>query len=554
MITPEERAEWNRRTSPDIQPENGVKDALWRLAWLYTYQPKTGATLPFRPNEEQIEIIIAIHLRGWKRILVPKARQLGMSTILCLIGLDMALFREGFKYALVDKTWPDAETKMLEKIRGPWAALPPAIQAGYEHPAGYDRTERIGFKVQGFDDDTISCCEGGVSFRGGTAQLLHISEWGWIQAQDPARSQEILTGSLPAAEEGIIVVETTWEGGKGGDLWPFVEEALAAESKPESEKGPKTWRLLFFGWWTCKDYATPHGHEDDDSKRLLDGHAQRLGLTFTSEQRNWYAEKRRTLKRKVFKEFPTTLEECWHSPVAGAIYGEEMDRLRAAGRVGREFSLMREFPLFTFSDLGMSDTTVVVACQFVGTDLHILDYAEWEGQPASYYADHVRKWETDFGKLFMKHFLPHDAARRGLNDATSYQDTLAKLGVPNTEIIPQSHDIWWGINLFRDLLPRCIFHSRCQRTWKDAQDRERLSLVQALEAYRKRIEPGAGGAIITERPVHDHASHCADAMRYIAEARFRGMIPTMEKVSRPAEAFDPFRTPGRRKARMNVGG
>lgn len=46
--------------------------------------------------------------------------------------------------------------------------------------------------------------------RGGSNSLLWISELGYIQATDLRRSEEILTGAIPSAKNGTIVVETTW--------------------------------------------------------------------------------------------------------------------------------------------------------------------------------------------------------------------------------------------------------------------------------------------------------------------------------------------------------
>jgi len=610
MLTNEEQTLWSTRTAAERPPEEGMTDPLWRLRWLYKITDRSGRLVAFEPTPEQREVIVALHVRGWRRIIIPKARQLGMSTVLCLISLDGALFTAGYSVALVDKRADDAEKKMREKVRVAWEALPAELRAAYEMPPGYDTTTRIGFRLKG-RDEVPGSYEVGVNFRGGTCQLLHISEWGWIQANDERRSKEILAGSLPAAEQGAIVIETTWEGGKSGDLWPLVEEALAAEkiqeagsedgdrrlederqktgggdgkgalrdddgdrrrnifggkedkrfedrrpegspsSDPVSEspssqvfsllssslsseasaplssvsapQGPDTrWRILFFGWWTCPGYATEHGHEDEVSRRLLDGHERSLGFAFTREQRLWYAAVRRKLKRLVYGEYPTTLEECWHAPVAGSIYGDEMDRLRAAGRVGGHFSMLRELPLYTFWDLGMSDSTVLLLVQFVGTEIHFLDHHEAEGQPASYYAGVVQRWEADYKPVY-RHLLPHDAARRSVNDATSYVDTLARLGLRNTIVIPASHDVWWGINLVRDLLPRCQFHARLLQPWQDAEHRERLSAVQCLEAYRRRVDTNSGGAL-TESPVHDAASHTADAVRMVAEARSRGLV------------------------------
>ena len=36
----------------------------------------------------------------------------------------------------------------------------------------------------------------------------------------------ILTGAIPSAKDGLVVVETTWRGGRGGQLWDIVKKAL----------------------------------------------------------------------------------------------------------------------------------------------------------------------------------------------------------------------------------------------------------------------------------------------------------------------------------------
>ena len=62
----------------------------------------------------------------------------------------------------------------------------------------------------------------GTKSRGGSNDLLWVSEWGPIQFEDVNRSAEIRSGALPSARHGITVVETTWKGGKGGDLWELI--------------------------------------------------------------------------------------------------------------------------------------------------------------------------------------------------------------------------------------------------------------------------------------------------------------------------------------------
>ena len=60
-----------------------------------------------------------------------------------------------------------------------------------------------------------------------------------------AAREEILTGALPSAKDGTIVVETTWRGGRGGHLWDIVKTALET---PEERKQPDDWRVVFFPW------------------------------------------------------------------------------------------------------------------------------------------------------------------------------------------------------------------------------------------------------------------------------------------------------------------
>jgi hypothetical protein len=520
MLTDHERAEYLRLSAEDAPRDS---NPYWRLRWLYNILDREGKLVPFVPTEEQIEVIVAIHMRGWRRILIPKARQLGMSTVLVLIAFDMVLFNEGFSAALVDKRGDDAEKKMREKVLVAWDALEPEIKQRFREEER--TTTRIGVRIDG--DEAVSRYEVGVNFRGGTVQFLHVSEWGWIQANDPGRSKEILAGSLPAAERGIVVVETTWEGGKAGDVWPLVEEALAAT--PETS-GPDTWRLLFFPWWSCPEYASPHGVEDTANSEYLDGKEQELtrelhhDFAFTRPQRRWYCGVARKLKRLVRQEYPTTLDECWHAPVAGSIYGEELDRLRALSRTGKTFEYLRDLPIFTSWDLGMSDYTSIWLVQPHGTELLWLDWHEAEGEPASYYAGIIQRWENAY-KPITSHFLPHDADRREIGSGMSYVDTLAKLGVRNVIVVPQTPDIWWGIGQVRELLARSTFHAKCSVRRRTPEGAERMSGLECLEAYRRHTETGPSGAL-REAPVHDHASHAADSARTWAEGLLRGLVPT----------------------------
>ncbi len=67
--------------------ESQFLDPRWRLSNLYTITDKTGRQVPFRPNEAQLALLDDLHSAN----IILKARQLGFTTLCCLIYLDACL-------------------------------------------------------------------------------------------------------------------------------------------------------------------------------------------------------------------------------------------------------------------------------------------------------------------------------------------------------------------------------------------------------------------------------------------------------------------------------
>jgi len=92
----------------------------------------------------------------------------------------------------------------------------------------------------------------------------------------------------------------------------------------------KTLRLeSFFPWQDepgyCDAVSRPLSQE---TRRYFDGMPT---LSFTPEQMSWCQRKRAELEIFVLREFPTVLAECFQAPVDGAIFGQEIDKLRVEG-------------------------------------------------------------------------------------------------------------------------------------------------------------------------------------------------------------------------------
>lgn len=320
-------------TDFDGVTEEQLADPLFRLGVrtgtsIYTIQSKDAkgddaGPIPFRPTPEQQEVISCIFLKGWEFLVIPKARQLGISTVICLCILDCMLFASGIQCSIVDKTAEDAEIKLRDKIKYSYEALPAAFTQGYQILKSNESIFSI--KRRGAKQDDACSVSAAVSARGGTNHILLISEWGTIQNQPStrARSVEILTGALPTAKHPgcITIIETTWKGGRGGELWPIVAEAMKTRSTPVEDWHAKTKHMLFFGWQTNPANRV-NGNPRAVTKETHDycDKMERLVGRLDNQQRLWWQDQKKDYGIFMSRENPTTEEECFDSPHEGMVF------------------------------------------------------------------------------------------------------------------------------------------------------------------------------------------------------------------------------------------
>ena len=321
---------------------------------------------------------------------------------------------------------------------------------------------------------------------------------GYIQATDLRRSEEILTGAIPSAKNGTIVVETTWRGGRGGHLWEIVKKALET---PEEQKQPDDWRVVFFPWQNDPDYmdSEPQALTAETIRYFSDKPGFSLG------QMSWYQRACTQFGMFVAREYPTTIAECFQTPVEGAIYAELIDRLRAEGAI-RPAVVDTSALVHTAWDLGSPLNTVVTYFQIIGAEIRVIDCdSDLDLTPVQRVAYMLKK-----GYLFGSHFLPHDALATQKSGKT-FLNELNEVGLRNCKAVPRTHDIWIGINRLRQILPRFSFRiPACER------------LLEGLSNYHT-VRASTTGLAFDE-PVHDWGSHFGDSARVIAEAEAAGML------------------------------
>ncbi|HZW06308.1 MAG TPA: hypothetical protein VFF65_04220 [Phycisphaerales bacterium] len=194
-------------------------------------------------------------------------------------------------------------------------------------------------------------------------------------------------------------------------------------------------------------------------------------------------------------------EQEWYLSTDAAIKGQYYAKeLRTAKEQGRITAVPYDpiLPVDTDWDLGVGDSTAIWFSQSLrGGEVRLIDYYEASGEGLPHYAGVLQQK----GYVYGQHWAPHDIAVKELGSGRTRIETAASLGIKFTICPNLSVDD--GIHAVRMLFPRLWF------------DEKRTAVgVNALRHYRKRFN--ATLQEFTGTPLHDFASHGADAMRYLA--------------------------------------
>jgi len=191
----------------------------------------------------------------------------------------------------------------------------------------------------------------------------------------------------------------------------------------------------------------------------------------------------------------------FEAPMFGAYYAAEMMKAEEEGRisgVAHDPAIKVE----TWWDLGIGDSTAIWFAQRVGKEVHLIDYYEASGEGLAHYAGILQSR----GYVYGDHWLPHDAKARELGTGKTREETLRSLGLKGQ--IVKDHRVEDRIEATRNMLSRCWFDAnRCARG------------IEALRQYRKEYDEK--NKTFRTRPVHDWASHGADAFGYGAMTKPR---------------------------------
>lgn len=465
-----------------------IKDQEWRLNNLYRIQDVNGDEIPFVMNKAQRKLWDDLHYCN----VIPKARQLGFSTEISIFILDTCLFRSNTNAGIVDITLDDAKQK-LAKIKFAYDRLPEHIRQ--KVPLVVENTQELKW---GNDSRVVV----GTSHRGGTLQILHVSEYGKISAQHPDKAREIRTGAFGTVHKGqMIFVESTAEGAAGD----FHELVMAAQSDQlEGRKlGPQDFKLHFFPWFDNDNYRDDPDRVmiSDDMERYFADLASKHGIHLDAEQKAWYVAKRRTVgPDDMWREYPATLEEAFNAAIEGAYFATQMTKIRETGRL-LDIPPNVSQPVNTFWDIGVDDSTAIWFHQAGAGGSHaLIDYYENSGEGVDHYIRILNEKAADLGYIYGQHYGPHDLDHRNwaMPGAQPLVETARGLGLTFT-VVPRVTSKSSAIEAARTFLSvTAIDQRRCAQG------------IKCLDNYRKQWNEKRG--TWSSEPLHDWASHGADAL------------------------------------------
>lgn len=235
------------------------------------------------------------------------------------------------------------------------------------------------------------------------------------------------------------------------------------------------------------------------------------------EDNAWLSAESRAKIAYLKETDPRTFEHIYggypRTTVEGAIYEAELNEADQKGRIARvPYDATR--PVDTFWDLGYADMVSIWFAQAFPFEYRIIDYEQDTHKALDWYVQRMQARAYSYGTCV----LPWDGGAKSLGSGRSIEELLRAHGF-KTRVLRQTsvHD---GINAVRTLFP--------QFYWDGEKCSDGLA---ALRRYQ--WGPGAANGTLKREPLHDSASHPADALRTLAMSITVEETPRAEWHERP---------------------
>ena len=530
--------------------EDYLVSKLWRMNNLYKVKTKSvsedggDVVVLFVMKPEQL--VLYAQLSEHPRVIILKSRQVGMSTAGVLFEGDNMWTVANMKYGIIAQN-QRAANDLKDKISFAFYNMDEEIKAFLGVRATTDNTDAFGLS-------NGSYVEGKMSFRSGTLQGLVWTEVGKIAANDPERVTETLSGSfqaIAATKSNWIIQESTAEGDNYFKNTFF--QAEEAVGQPITNKG---FRPLFFSWLTDKtchsNIEVEISHETAKVARRIEKEytayihtraykSQKGNVVYPAGHEYKMADSQLWWMQDVLKyemgwdlelfhrEYPHTPESAFFISNESAWYRNAVARMELEGRIhyDKEADGYRkiEYPygeggvsplykpgveVFAFCDIGWKDPFHIVLGHLIETEkldpgsglpikqMIVLGEMYGSGLKTDAYASELNGCPYDIDMVV----LPHDGNRGTvLKDSVSVDDDFIQLGF-DTYSLQVTANVVADVLYVRRLMDYAVIDgSRAPHT------------LASVRGYRKKFNKTLRK--YESAPVHDWASHGADAFRYM---------------------------------------
>ena len=458
------------------------------LSWkLYKIKDKTWKIIPFIPNEHQLDYYNNKHVLN----IIPKARQLWLSTMIQLDYFDDFLFWRNLNCCVIADTEQNATTIFRDKIQIAWDNLPDWLKSYYK--VNTQKANEISI------ENTWSRFFVRNSVLWASIQRLHISEFWKICAKYPLNAQEIIRWALQTVWVWQqITIESTarwWE-------WYFYDMCKTAKELKEkwTELSQMDYKLFFYPWFVDKNYKIEWNILlPQDIVEYFDWLEKEHWIILSQEQKNFYYLKKKTLWEDIYSEYPTIFEESFMIALDWNYFDKELRLARTQKRITK-VNYDPALPVNTVWDLWGAwwwDDTFIWFYQQYGSEIRIIDCWEWNRMSLIEIINQVIKTKP---YRYWKHYWPHDMKVTEYSTWESRRETAKRNWVEFYVL-----DRWTvsdQINNTRQLFPQMYFDEEKTLIW-----------VNHLNFYRRAWNETHW--IWLDREEHNQHSHCWAAFRYL---------------------------------------
>ena len=215
----------------------------------------------------------------------------------------------------------------------------------------------------------------------------------------------------------------------------------------------------------------------------------------------WFPDVLRQEKDALQLRDPQAYENVWEGKckvtVDGAVFGTEMQLAESEGRITKvPYNATK--PVHRIWDIGWGDKCAVWFVQMIGFEYHLIRYHEDNHKSINHF---LSLFQT-YGYVYDTDWMPHDADNEQLAaNGKTVRDIMINAGT-KVRIIPRMPKKTIGINAARNIFNLCWF------------DRDNCADgLQCLRHYQ--YELNTDTRVFSKEPLHNWASHGADAFQYI---------------------------------------